>query len=422
MSERVLVVGAGLAGLSAARALADDDVEVAVLEARDRIGGRVWTDDLAGHPIDLGAGWVHGPRGNPVARLCEEAGVALVEDTSEPWIHDAGGGPLGAETEAALARHLRRFYERRERLLRKLPGEASVADGLSAYLDGARLDPALRRRLEFAIRLSIELDYAGPVQRMSLDALDEDEEFPGGDWFPVGGFRSVVERLADGLDIRTGAVVERVAHDAHGVTLRTADGVEHRADYAILTVPLGVLHAGSIEFDPPLPATKRRSIERLEMGCLEKLVMCWEEPFWEPGEGRFVHLADPPGAWPDFVDLRPGLEIPGLVAFGGAETGLAMAALDESDAVEQARAVLERALGRAIPPPAEIRLTRWSSDPFSRGAYSFVPVGATWHDMDRLAKPVGRLRFAGEATESDYYATVHGAVISGMREAERILE
>lgn len=237
-----------------------------------------------------------------------------------------------------------------------------------------------------------------PLDRLSLRAVlfDQPEELAGGDHIVDGGYRTVVDTLSQGLDIAPGTPVSRIAHSPGGVTVRTAGGPID-ASHAIVTVPLGVLKAGSVSFDPVLPSSKLEAIGRLGFGRFEKVVLVFEERFWGENLGGGLAVLSGFGtdrSFPLFVDLS-----------------------DFAGATRQ----LESGLGRPVPAPAGTLATQWATDPYSLGSYSFVPVGSSREDMDELAEPVGgRLPFAGEATVADHPQSVHGAFMSGLREARRI--
>ncbi|MFN0009836.1 MAG: flavin monoamine oxidase family protein [Planctomycetota bacterium] len=425
----VIVVGAGVAGLSAARALHDAGLEVVVLEARDRIGGRAWTPEVGGVPVDAGAMFVHGVVGNPLAELCDAMEIAH-EPTGRgaSLVFDAVSG---AELEMPMAIRLGMatidFENQLERLVASLPQDASVRDGIEAYLDGAdELSDKERRVASFALtQLLIEIYESGPPERMSLEhyAGAPYDEFAGGNHVVAGGYVTLVEALADGLDVRLGEPVTGIRHGPDGVLVTTASGA-HQGSHAIVTLPLGVLKTGAIEFDPPLPESKRGAIERLDMGNLEKVVLRFETPFWsERGEsGTILYIAENPGEFPAFVDWTEAAGAPTLVClYGGRSARDVLAKWTDEEIASGAMEALRDIFGADVPSPTATLVTRWRDDPWTRGSYSYLPIGSSPDDMRELGAPVGeRLLFAGEATEPKLYATVHGALVSGLREARRI--
>ena len=421
----VLVIGAGLA---AARALQDAGLDVVVLEARDRIGGRAHTRDVGGVPVDAGAMLVHGVGDNPLATLCDALGIAY-----EPAgfgmgpIHDAAtGGPV-EDGLLQLARATRDFENRLEDLAAALPADASMRDAIEAFLDGSgERSEDQRRYASFALtQLLIELYEAGPADLMSLRAYVESPyaEFAGGNHVLPGGYVQVVDALAEGLDVRLNEPVSRISYDAAGVTVSTPSG-ELRGSHAIVTVPLGVLKAGVIAFDPPLSASKRAAIERLDMGNLEKVVLRFDEPFWRErgASSTFLYVAEEPGEFPGFTDWTDAAGAPTLVCvYGGRSARNVLDKWGDEEIATRAVQTLREIFGDDVPDPIATHVTRWRDDPWTLGSYGYLPVGSGPDDMRELGEPVeGRLLFAGEATEPLLYATVHGALVSGLREARRI--
>jgi monoamine oxidase len=298
-----------------------------------------------------------------------------------------------------------------------------MAEAIDYYLDEEGLSGEPRRRASFALKnLLVELYDAGPPDRTSLRYYDQYEEFAGGDQLIEGGYAALVEALAEGLDIRLNQPVKKIVHGEARVVL-TTDSKAYRGSHAIVTVPLGVLKAGAIAFDPPLPPEKRAAIERLDMGTMEKVILVFETAFWRqgPGPAGFVYIGRKPGEFPVFLDFTDHAGEPALVCLYGGQSARDILAMTDEQIKVRAQQVLEEILGRKIPQARAVEVTRGRDDPFARGAYSYLPVGASPDDMRQLGAPVGeRLLFAGEATVPEYYGTVHAAMMSGLREARRI--
>ena len=428
----VIVIGAGIAGLSAARALADRGVNVQVLEARDRIGGRVWTVDR----LDLGAQWIHGTEGNPVTTLCRQLGIPLLYVGGDSsylggWenLHllDSGGKPVSLNSKTrsiAVADAIRDEFERWRSA--RSPGKSGDLPAAAAFARVMRrrgLDASKAREADWHVRINTRDDWGG--FRDTLSALYWEEGYQvygyGDSAFP-DGYGVLAERLAQGLPIRLNTVVSAVSHGGNGVTVLTGNG-EFRADAAIVTVPLGVLKSGALKFQPALPRAKRDAIRRLGVGCLAKLALFYDKPFW-PHEPYVFGLADGADAMsPSLaVNLWVTHRLPCLEFIVGGELGQQLERWPLDRAVAWAQAALRRMFGQA-PQPVRTLRTGWTLDPFALGAYSHIPVGATPADLDALAAPVGkRLLFAGEATCRQHWACVHGAHVSGLREAARLLD
>ncbi len=419
---RVIVVGAGAAGLTAARALHDAGVAVTVLEARDRIGGRAWTAEVGAATVDLGAAWAHGVEDNPMVDFADAHGLAYTPDATR-WgrLYDAGSGrALGDAGWSALDDAYDGFEASLDDLKDDL-GDTTVAAARDAWIADEGLAGQDARLARHAIdQWMVELSYAGPVDNTGLAWFWDEPELAGGDQFPVGGYGGWMDALADGLDIRLEHPVTTITHDPDGGVSVEAAGAVFEGTHAIVTVPVGVLRAGSITFAPPLSAERRAALDRLDTGNLEKVVLVWDEPWWD-GSLEYV-AADNSGAFPEFYDLSATAGAPTLVAlYGGGFARELQAGGSDAAIVASALDVLAEAYGRAIPTPAHTAVTRWTSDPFTLGSYTYLPPGASPDDIDALAAPEhARLAFAGEGTSRLYYGNVHAAVLTGLREARRL--
>jgi monoamine oxidase len=417
---RVIVVGAGIAGLAAARDLRARGFEVVVLEARDRIGGRIWSHRGLGFPVDLGASWIHGADGNPIAEIARENAIETREtdfDLVAAWDEDgrllseAEVGEIGAAFEAAV--------EEAGRIAEAAEGDISVGEALRRALAGERLTPFERRAFDWQVAI-LEAAGAEDLDRVSLTAETGESQMSGAELLFPGGYDRIVRAVAEGADVRLSRPVRRIAVRASSVRVETASGAEE-ADACLVTVPLGVLKAGSIVFDPPLSSAKRAAIGRLAMGTLDKFVVAYEEPFWPAAPHMLAYLSSVRGRWQGLLNLSTLAGVPALMAFSGGSYARASEARSEAEVAAEVTANLRAIFGRSVPDPAGTARSRWHSDPYAVGSYSYAPVGATGDEYDALAAPEGnRLYFAGEATNRRESATVHGAYLSGVRAARKI--
>jgi monoamine oxidase len=419
-SAHVIVVGAGASGLTTARVLQDAGVRVTVLEARDRVGGRTWTADVGGASVDLGAAWLHGTEENPVADLLDAHDEGWSADATD-WavLYDAGPGRALGDASWDFLDGVVEDFEAALPELKERYGDVSVAEARRRWIAEEGLVGQDARLAQHAVdRWMAELAYAGPVDRIGLASFQEDEGLEGEDQFPDGGYRTMVELLADGLDVRLEHPVTSIAHDDEGVEL-IAGGERFEGTHVVVTVPVGVLKAGSIAFSPPLSRERREALERLDMGNLEKVALRFEEAWW-PGSLEYVD-AEASGVFPEFYDLTDLAGAPVLVGLYAGGFSRQTQARSDEQIVASALDVLGEAFGRSVPPPVATMITRWTSDPYAGGSYVYLPVGASLADLEALREPESdRLRFAGDATVPEQYGNVHAAVMSGIREAHRL--
>jgi polyamine oxidase len=436
--ERVLIIGAGWAGLTAANALRNAGVDCVVIEGRNRIGGRARTVDVGGSPVDLGCSWIHEPVGNPMSTFADQAGIGQLNadieaDAARFRFFDGftGGNVPTADAVETFARLLD-FEQQEPDLSAQLGPGASARDGAELYLDQQGLTGDPRRRAEFLLRVVLQQTDAIDWRKLNFDyTANYDPVYTGvGEGnFPAGGYRVLIAAMAGDTDVRLGQWVRRIEHRRDGVEVvahdrKTGRRRTYRGSHAIVTLPLGVLQHGDVEFAPGLPAAKRRAIRAPWAGQFEKVALTYAEPFWEDDlKTHMLYLSDRVELeFPLWIDLQRIAGLPTLVAFCSGHFARDTYRLPNGRIIAEALAVLERMLGRPLPPPVASKVTAWEHDPFTRGAYTSIPVGATLDSCDELARPVGgRLLFAGEASSRARIGYADGALSTGIREAKRLL-
>lgn len=421
-NKTVIVVGAGLAGITAARALQNAGVDVIVLEARNRIGGRAFTIQCKDALVDIGAGWIVGNSNHPFRQFADEHNLKYTEYGPEPdRIHDEALKTAISYNE--LSKVGDAFLSDMQSLRKQLGENASIADAVQLFINDEGLDGDKARQVKFFIEeYVVTSDYSGPADSMSLEWFYEDSWF-GDVWnVPDGGFIEPLTYLAKPLDIRLNSVVTKINYNDDGVTVYVGNN-GFTGSHVIVTVPLGVLKNGSIAFEPDLPDSKQQAINRLGMGVLETVTLRFENDFWSGrGGGNFLYLGEPQGELPYFQDRTPLVGPPTLLIWhGGQGAKDTFENMNFDEIKQEALEHLSEALGTDVPEPISFHMTRWLHSPYTLGGYSYIAAGSSPDDMKELAEPVGeRLLFAGEATMHNRYATVEGAMLSGLREAQRI--
>jgi len=411
----VAVIGAGIAGLNAARTLVRAGHRVVVFEANDRIGGRlktshVWPD----LPIDLGASWIHGMRGNPLVPLARAAGARLVPQ--------AGSLAVGDRTRFPHPQLVPLISRARETVERARDAwqhdDAPLSEVVAAYLDATVAPGDLRAAVDAYLSAEIEQEYAADARDLSAWWFDDADALRGPDALLPGGYDRLAHHLGRGLDIRLNQPVRAVLDQPRGVRLQLSSGPDVICRAVIVTAPLGVLKAGDIRFDPPLSGRHQQAIDRLGMGLLNKVVLRFERAFWPPDVDWIGLMGERFDSWASLVSATG---VPVLMGFQAGRAAEHLEALTDARVAALALQDLRAVFGSTG--PAQAQVTRWRQNPWSRGSYSTLPPGASPQDRAALAQPdwAGRLIFAGEAASTDHPSTVHGAFGSGAHAAQMIL-
>ncbi|CAA7390842.1 unnamed protein product [Spirodela intermedia] len=430
----VVIVGAGLAGLAAARQLLRFGFRVVILEGRKRCGGRVYTKKMEGSnksaAADLGGSVLTGTLGNPLGIIARQLGSSMHKVRDKCPLYRPDGSPVDPDTDMKVENAFNRLLDKASRL-RQLMGEVSMDVSLGAALETFREvygDAVNEEEMNLFNWHLANLEYAnaGLLSKLSLAFWDQDDPYDmGGDHcFLPGGNGRLVQALAENLPIFYEKTVHTIRYGPDGVQV-IAGGQVYEGDMVLCTVPLGVLKSGAIKFVPELPQRKLDGIKRLGFGLLNKVAMLFPRVFWSTDLDTFGHLSDDPSRRGEFFLFYSYATVAGgplLIALVAGEAAHSFETMPPTDAVTLVLQILRGIFepqGIDVPDPIQTVCTRWGTDSFSLGSYSHVAVGASGDDYDILAETVGdgRLFFAGEATTRRYPATMHGAFMTGLREA-----
>ncbi|TVR90859.1 MAG: FAD-dependent oxidoreductase [Spirochaetaceae bacterium] len=414
----VVVIGAGIAGLSAARELTRKGYRVIVFEARERIGGRIWTDRSLGLPLDLGASWIHHKRGNPLNELAKEIGARRVEtDYLNTVRYTSSGGRLSKDENRQVNKTMERLHKKIAAWQADYDKDCSIQTALEQHLKKKNTPASELPLINYVLNSSIEQEYAADLGELSLFWFDDAEEYKGPDVLLPNGYDALSQYIAQDIDVRLGQVVKGVSVSQNGVRVST-ETASFQSNAAVVAVPLGVLKTGDIAFDPPLPPKKERVVKRMGFGVLNKLYLQFDHVFWEKDVHLLGHISENKGEWCEWLNLFPATGEPVLLGFNAGRFGRHIEDWSDEQVLSSALSVLGHMYKNSVPEPRAYLITRWGSDPFTHGSYSSLTPGLTPKAYKHLAAPVdGRLFFAGEHTHRQHPATTHGAYLSGIRAA-----
>ena len=424
---QMVVVGAGIAGLAAAKDLQESGYEVTVLEASNRIGGRIYTDRSLGFPLEIGANWIHSNQveGNRLMSLKEELGLKTNISTL-----DAVDFKL-FNKEGEVVTLSEEDFEKIE-----------FRVGLAAYI-ASYVKPSSTLGDVIGLLKSLGLLSFAPdvvlkafLQQLELGAAEDEENIPvgaliseyaymedaGDDEEVFGGFDQFTNHLSKSLDIKLNSPVSKINYLSDKIEVFANDKA-YIADVVVISVSLGVLQKNLIEFVPDLPVEKKEAINNISWGSVNKVIFKFPYNFWGDLEIFFIEREDR-HAFTTWFSSVVMVNEPVVYSFFSGEFSRNMEKETDDYIVEEAMKSLKVAYGNDVPEPEAHLISRWGMEPYILGAYS-----APGHNQDdlklrtELASPVqNKIFFAGEATSVLEYAFTHGALNTGLREAKKIKE
>lgn len=413
--KTVVVIGGGISGLAASKKLKENGFTVIVLEAQEKIGGRMQTDRSLGVAFDEGASWIHGPSGNPITSLASQSGANtfLTSDESVE-VFDTNGT---AYSDTVLTSTENQF----ENALNAIRNAGTQTQSFQTVFNSLYPTQANNRLWKYMLSAYLEFNTGGDISKLSSKFFDDDEAFNGADVIITNGFDKVTDFLGQGLDIRLNTRVTAINYSNTKVNI-TANGGKIEADYVVVSVPLGVLKNNAITFTPTLPTNKINAISNTNIGNVNKFLLVWNTTFWDTNLQYIGFTPDTKGKFNYFLNIKKFTPSNGLVTFALGDYATATESMPDSQIINDIMLNLKSIYGNNIPNPTNFLRTKWGQNINSFGAYSYPTNGSTSADFDILANEVNnKVFFAGEHTERDYRGTVHGAYLSGIREADKII-
>eukprot|EP01065_Artemidia_motanka_P037929 TRINITY_DN46818_c0_g1_i1.p1 TRINITY_DN46818_c0_g1~~TRINITY_DN46818_c0_g1_i1.p1 ORF type:complete len:502 (+),score=171.34 TRINITY_DN46818_c0_g1_i1:72-1577(+) len=430
--ERVLVVGGGFAGLIAARNLREAGVAVEVVEGRHRVGGRVWTDERWGAPVDVCATFVHGVDNNPVAREAARYSIPI-EEVNYAAVRVYGGS--GAEVDPAVVSRTKQVYRKlRKRVFAARDTMTGDTDLRTAFQRAYRqlnlsLTDTEKESLSWHFYWEIVQDQVAQLRELSVVEFDASVMYEGRDAVVVGGMQRLVDAVAEGTPARVNSTVVQIEHTPHGVAVELAGGEVLRGTRAVVALPLGVLQQGLVSFRPPLPRWKRRAVQRLGCSATFKMALRFPHRFW-PADAQFMgKIGSVTDEWGEgehmeFINMEATAHRAPNVLVVEVEGDFArsFARMTPAQRSERVMKELRLVFGDAAVDPVDTLSANYVSDALVGGCgFSFWPPLASGDDNLEAAESVSkRLFFAGEHTTPVDYGNLHGAINEGARVAAEV--
>ncbi len=429
MKTDVIIVGGGIAGLVCARQLSQAGYTVVIFEASPHFGGRIATDEKS--HTERGARVLHDWPTHPLHSFLVEAGLQFTQvDYERTEIVDTHGNPLSDLEQDSVNELALEFAGALQETAEEQPQDLSVMDVADHVLSQAEELTSTERQVIDWLLSCRELETGLNLHQASYQALSAPDDLLNNDHLetqdviPVGGMQPVLSHLARGLDIRLSTPIATVHWNTEKPSVITSSGMQHSAHAVVITVPVGALQNNTVEFSPCLPAPYQDAIESLKMGAEVRVTLDYPDVQWHEKPHFFGLLSTDKPAFPQLINHWPTEHLPRLTAVAAGRHAELFMKMTDDDLIAHAQKAMQTISQSPLPTPAGAVVTRWGQPPYINGSISAVPVGVDPMVRARLAAPLERLIFAGEAATMHHPGTLEGAVYSGIAAAtylERLL-
>jgi monoamine oxidase len=418
-----IVIGAGISGLEAATVLQQNNMQVMILEARNRIGGRIETTTMSGVYTDLGATWFHDVDNNVLANLANQFSVPLINTpvASTAFGVYNNGVPLNISSSIYSSYPLLNLAL----LGRTYANCGSFADAINCFVTNVLPPSPDNVYIAYAQNILLSSWFGTDTTNVS-SIVGPSYLNLGHDAIPSIGYTNFLETIFDinSLNINLNSVVSVINYTNDRVIINTADGKAFSAKYVIITVPIGVLQSNSIQFTPSLPSAQQTAIQNLGYGAMNKIFLLFASPFWNqtpPVTFFLPYTANPDINYYMIYNYYQFLNQPILMTFTIGEFAKEQELLTDTQIVNNVMTQI-RLIYPSAPDPLQYQVTRWGQDPFSLGAYSYPSINTSYEDIVNLTLPVqNKLFFAGEAVNQMKDGTADAAYTSGLNAANAVL-
>lgn len=423
-SSKIVIIGAGVSGIAAASIL-ENTHEVTILEARDRIGGRIWTDFSWGYPLEIGGAWIHGIIKNPIYQLAQTYKqptlVFNYENTTFKSNSLSGQDLAGAEQS---------LNDEGEGFLSYLESyrsdESKPDESLTVVLDHYKKKEELSKKenlfVDNYIATEIEDEFSANIKFLSKYSYDTSLNKKGDDVLVPNGYINLLKPvLTNKTTVHLNFTVTKVDQLSSGnqVKIISADGKVILADYVICTLPLGVLKKKKVQFIPELTPRKQKAISKLGMGALNKVFVEFKNVFWE--NTNLIRIIDEPVTGFSYAaNFNKLLGKPAL-CFLLAGDHYPLQNVTESQLKQDIIKLMTKLYPKKHIEITKIIKTNWAADEYAYGSYSIYPVGSGVEDVKEFSVPEKKLYFAGEHASWEFSSTTHGAWESGVQAAKKVL-